>query len=437
MVLKKSVRIVKKICQDGVWRFVSLKRNGTRYVWDAREGQYYLDWWEGDKRRREFAGGTPSQALTAQRRKQMEVVGALVLNGTRPAVPIGEVATTSESAGEQGDPKQSGTSITEARALFLAHVATHSPDKPETQRRYAQAMRHFERLIAHRKYVQDVTRADLDEYKIKRKAEKSERTGRPITAQTINFELGTFRTFFYFLINERGEDFDNPCGKYKKLRDAKQKSHRRPPTYSQEEIDALFSACDDFERAAFGTLLLTGLRKKELYFLTWSDIDFHKGILRVTGEGKQGFTPKDYELREIPMPPDLVQILRAQPRRAEWVFPNRNRRRLTHLLRRLKTSAARARVLGATLHKFRHTYCTRLLETGTDIVTVKNLMGHSDIKTTMRYLNPRDELKHAAAQRMSIREPERTDSASACRKPVEGETISESANSMADRKKAG
>jgi hypothetical protein len=180
MVLKKSVRIVKKISEDGVWKFVSLKQNGSRYVWDARPGQYYLDWWDGDKRRREFAGASPSQALTAQRRKQMEVVGALVLTGTRPSFPISDAAATSESAGEQAPQKQSGTSITEARALFLAHVATHSPDKPETQRRYAQAMRHFERLIAHRKYVQDVTRADLDEYKIKRKAEKSERTGRPL-----------------------------------------------------------------------------------------------------------------------------------------------------------------------------------------------------------------------------------------------------------------
>jgi integrase len=53
--------------------------------------------------------------------------------------------------------------------------------------------------------------------------------------------------------------------------------------------------------------------------------------------------------------------------------------------------------------KFRHTYCTRLLERGTDIVTVQKLMGHSDIKTTMRYVNPRDELKHSAARRLSLR----------------------------------
>ena len=293
----------------------------------------------------------------------------------------------------------------EARTLFLAHVAAHSPDKPETQRRYRQVMEHFERLFGHRSFAEAITRADIDEYKITRRQEKSERTERLISARTVNFEVGVLRTYFYYLINERGLDIDNPCAKFKKLRDAKQKSHGRPSTYSQEELDALFAHSDTFERAVFGTLLLTGLRKRELYFLAWPDIDYRDGVLRVTGEGKEGFSPKDYEIREIPMPPDLVEILKAQPRRLQWVFPNRNGRRLTHLLRRLKTSAERAGVANATLHKFRHTYCTRLLETGTDIVTVQKLMGHSDIQTTMRYLNPRDELKHSAAKRLSLRAP--------------------------------
>lgn len=111
---------------------------------------------------------------------------------------------------------------------------------------------------------------------------------------------------------------------------------------------------------------LTGLRKRELYFLTWRDLDLRVGTLRVSGAGKVGFSPKDYEERPIPLPPDLIEILSALPRRADWVFPSRKGTRLTHLLRRLKTIAARAGVPEATLHKFRHTYGTRLLEQGAD-----------------------------------------------------------------------
>ena len=56
----------------------------------------------------------------------------------------------------------------------------------------------------------------------------------------------------------------------------------------------------------------------------------------------------------------------------------------------------------ATLHKFRHTYATRLLESGSDIVTVQKLLGHSDIDTTRQYLNPDEDLKRQAVNRLSL-----------------------------------
>lgn len=406
MTARRSVRIVKKIHEGAVWKFVSLARNGTRYMWDPRPGSYYLDWWEG-RRRREYAGETPSAALTAQRRKQHELAGALLLQEPRSAsFPQNTQAPVFEHQAEQQGRQ---TLLEEARKLFLAHVATHSPEKPETHRRYRQVLEHFERHAGQKRFVEAVTRADIDEYKIQRCQEQSQRHDRLITARTVNFEVSTLRTFFYYLIKERGLAMKNPCSRFKKLRDAKRLSRSRPPTYSQNELDALFLEYDDFERAVFATLLLTGVRKQELYFLTWKDMDLRAATLRVSGEGKVGFSPKDYEERVIPLPPDLLELLKALPKRAFWVFPNRNGNRLNHLLRRLKCIAGRARVAGATLHKFRHTYATRLLEEGADIVTVQKLMGHSDIETTRRYLNPEDDLKRRAANRLRL-PPRQSDS---------------------------
>ena len=57
----------------------------------------------------------------------------------------------------------------------------------------------------------------------------------------------------------------------------------------------------------------------------------------------------------------------------------------------------------ATLHKFRHTYATRLLGSGSDIVTVQKLLGHSDIDTTRQYLNPDEDLKCRAVNRLSLK----------------------------------
>ena len=49
-----------------------------------------------------------------------------------------------------------------------------------------------------------------------------------------------------------------------------------------------------------------------------------------------------------------------------------------------------------------HTYATRLLESGADIVTVQKLMGHSDIETTRQYLDPDEALKRKAVNRLSL-----------------------------------
>jgi integrase len=268
-IAKKQVRIIKNIREaSGVWRFISLQRAGSRYVWDDRPGYYFLDWREGQKRKREYAGDTPSEATEAQLRKRNELLGALISNGkTAPAAKNESLLT-----------------IARAKEMFLDHVRAHSPDKPETARRYEQVISHFERILGHKKYVEAIDRSDIDTYKIKRSAEKSLRHDRLITPRTINFEVSTLRTFFYYLENERELNLKNPCAKFKHLKDQKKKAKSKPPVYSQEEIDRIFAQCSSVEKTIFATLLLTGLRKRELYFLTWTDLDLDRSVLRVTGD---------------------------------------------------------------------------------------------------------------------------------------------------------
>ncbi len=226
-----------------------------------------------------------------------------------------------------------------------------------------------------------------------------------VAKRTLNYEISVLRTLFYFLIRERNLRIENPCANFKLLKDPRAKANRRPPVYKQEEIDRIFAQCDDAERVIFATLLLTGLREEELCFLTWPDVEISEAndaTLRLSCEGKEGFSPKDYEERVVPIQPELVELLGKLPRRAKWVFPTKAGNRHTHLLRRLKEIAAAAKVNHATLHKFRHTYATRLLESGSDIVTVQRLMGHSDLDTTKQYLDPDEKLKRSAVSKLSI-----------------------------------
>ena len=97
---------------------------------------------------------------------------------------------------------------------------------------------------------------------------------------------------------------------------------------------------------------MTGLRDKELCFLTWDDLDLKNATGLVSS--KDGFSPKDYEERVIPLPADLVALLKELPRRSKWVFPNSKGGRISHLLRRLKKIAKDVGIAHATLHKFRY-----------------------------------------------------------------------------------
>ena len=141
MAATKTIRIIKKIQQDGAWRFVTLARHGSRYEWDSRPGTYCIEWWEGARRRREVAGSTPSEALAARRRQQ----------GGIPEENDGNGETRNQTSAATPATR---TPIPEARKLFLTHIAAHSPDKPETVRRYSQVLEHFERLLGSKALIE-------------------------------------------------------------------------------------------------------------------------------------------------------------------------------------------------------------------------------------------------------------------------------------------
>jgi hypothetical protein len=90
--------------------------------------------------------------MEAQRRKRNELLGEMLTQGkTQPT-----------------EEKGTSTLITNATQTFIEHIKAHSPSKPKTPQRYQQVMNHFERLLGHKKYVEAITRADIDDYKVTR-----------------------------------------------------------------------------------------------------------------------------------------------------------------------------------------------------------------------------------------------------------------------------
>ena len=67
----------------------------------------------------------------------------------------------------------------------------------------------------------------------------------------------------------------------------------------------------------------------------------------------------------------------------------------------LKKACRNAGLDDVTWHTFRHTFASRLNGSGTDLVTVQELLGHSDIKTTMRYAHTNRAAKTSAVRRLA------------------------------------
>src|SRR5579872_6884523 len=163
---------------------------------------------------------------------------------------------------------------------------------------------------------------------------------------------------------------------------------RLPQVYDDADLKRFFAACDPRQRVFFNTLLMTGLRESEAQYLEWGDLE---NGMSVHVQSHPGFEPKTHEERRIPIPAVLRNMLQSMPRRpGRLVFPTSTGAPNYHMLRTCKRIAARAGFNKDDwgLHKFRKTFCTSLLRSGMDLRTVMSLMGHSNIQTTLRYLQP-------------------------------------------------
>jgi integrase/recombinase XerD len=159
-----------------------------------------------------------------------------------------------------------------------------------------------------------------------------------------------------------------------------------PNVLSKEEIKAILEAPSNIKHKAMLSLIYAcGLRRSELLNLKISDIDSKRHLLIIkNAKGK-----KD---RVVPISDKLINMLREYYkayRTKTWLFEGQKAAEQyseKSLQSVLKQALQKAKISKpATLHWLRHSYATHLLESGTDLRYIQELLGHKSSKTTEIY----------------------------------------------------
>jgi integrase/recombinase XerD len=161
---------------------------------------------------------------------------------------------------------------------------------------------------------------------------------------------------------------------------------RLPVVLSFEEVHRFFAAITSFKhRTLLMTAYAAGLRLSEAASLRVSDIDNQRMVIRVV----QGKRKKD---RYTILSPLLLQMLRhywwaARPK--DYLFPGRGRSGhiMSSTVQQACLDAQKRADLGkhVTPHTLRHSFATHLLEAGTDLRVIQELLGHASPRTTAIY----------------------------------------------------
>jgi integrase/recombinase XerD len=333
------------------------------------EGRYYIDFVQDGQRKRRAAGATAAEAAHAAEQQTRQLVAH------KAAVAAGGVYN-----GSNGTAKPAGRSLKDAVEIYLLEIQAHK--KKKTHSAYRTALTYF--LESCKKtMLEDITRADMLAFKTYLR-DKKDQTDRSL--------WNKFASVMSFLKQNKitGLVGKNDWPKF---------TEEEVETYTDEQLDKFFASCTETEKLWFKFFLTTAMREQEVMNADWSWIDFEQRVITVRENKRTKWIPKANKGRFIPFDTELLNLLKTWKTKSDktcgLVFPTVGCKPKQNFLDECKNIAERAGLNKEEfyLHKFRATRATRLLQGGIDIKSVQQILGHSDMESTMRYLG---------AQRMDV-----------------------------------
>lgn len=202
---------------------------------------------------------------------------------------------------------------------------------------------------------------------------------RKLAWSSCNLAVSAFRFFYSETLGDESIRLSIPPRKNKS---------RLPEVLSREAVESLFACTSNPKhRLLLMTTYSAGLRVSEVVSLKPEHIDGSRMTIRIEQAkgNKDRYTILSQRLW------DEMQVFMKMYRPTIWLFFARDRKKAMHITTAQRIYDKARRKAGITggrgIHTLRHCFATHLLESGVDLRTIQELMGHSYINTTARYLH--------------------------------------------------
>lgn len=227
--------------------------------------------------------------------------------------------------------------------------------------------------------LDDVTREMIHEYKMARYEDG-------VSGATINREVDCLSALYTMAIRDWATSKENPCHSLRR-----EPEGGRDRVLSDEEECLLLDTSDEMKMTGLRDLIIhaldSGMRENAIFGLVRQDVDLFGRRIRVRAETNKGGVTQ-----VIPITDRLYEQLKrilASPSESAFVYPNRvggKQDGSGWFGKKWRTLCAKAGIKDIWFHDLRRTFATRLYEGGTDIEKIAQLLGHSSVATTARYI---------------------------------------------------
>lgn len=277
------------------------------------------------------------------------------------------------------------TLFNEFADLFESHINAHL--KPETVRQYSHVLDQKLKPNFGNSNLNDVQRKDV--YVLHLSMEQT-----PVIA---NRMLAVGKRMYYFA-QEVGV-LDEQANPFTKIRFYREQ--RRNRFLSCEEYERMGSVLNQLELedrfspeavAGIRLLALTGARRSEIESMKWDQVDFENNEIRLA-DSKTG--PRSIEISS-----PVREVLESIPVKGKFVIVNCSGAR-TGLRQVWNETRQRAGIEDVRMHDLRHSYATHAALDGVSLSVIAQLLGHTNVWTTTRYLHVSRGYASQAAEQVS------------------------------------